>query len=129
MRFALMASVAIGCGPASVVIAQERGTRVVADRPARVFVMAGFDLECRALTPVTISIDRQPEKGSVSMRENQVTTVQYSLSGKCVGSRVSGTGIYYTARPGATGSDMFTISARLGDQMATRTFTVQIADD
>jgi hypothetical protein len=107
----------------------ERGTRVVPERPARVFVMAGFDQACKAKTPVTITVDKAPEKGSVSFREGQETTLQYSISGRCVGSRLIGTGIYYTANKGATGGDTFSVTARLGADTASRTFTVRIAED
>jgi hypothetical protein len=111
-------------------LAEGRGTRVVPDQPARVFVMAGFDAACKAAGPVQITVDRQPGKGAVSLREGQETTVQYSLSGKCIGARVKGTGIYYTARAGATGSDTFSVTARIGtSEPATRTFTVSIAGD
>jgi hypothetical protein len=106
-----------------------RGTRVVPDRPARVFVMAGFDTACKALRPVTITIDKAPTQGSVSLREGQQTTIQYSVSGRCIGSRITGTGIYYTAQKSATGTDTFSVTARLGTETASRTFTVKIADD
>lgn len=110
--------------------AQERGAKVVPDRPARVFVMAGFDTACKSLTPVQISIDKQPAKGAVTLREGQETTVQYSLSGTCIGSRIKGTGIYYTAKAGAAGMDTFTVTARLGSgETASRTFNVAIAED
>lgn len=107
----------------------ERGTRVVVERPARVFVMAGFDEACQSKAPVTITIDKAPEKGDVSFREGQTTTIQYSLSGRCIGTRLTGTGIYYTARKGATGTDTFSITARVGNDTASRTFTVRIADE
>jgi hypothetical protein len=110
--------------------AQERTTKVVPERPARVFVMAGYDADCRIITPVYISIDQQPGQGSVTFRDSQTTTIPSSNGGKCVGARVTGTGIYYTARVGASGSDTFSISARIGNgDTVTRTFTVQIADD
>jgi hypothetical protein len=129
MRFASLTVLAM-CGLAGTAgVAQERGSRVVPERPARVFVMAGFDLQCKSLKPVTITVDRAPEKGTVSLRENQETTIQYSVSGSCIGTRVSGTGIYYTARAGSTGGDTFSVTARLGAETATRTFNVQIADD
>lgn len=107
-----------------------RGTKVVPERPARVFVMAAFDDACRQVAAAAIAIDKAPAKGAVSFRENQPTTIMYSVSGKCIGTRLTGTGIYYTAAKGATGSDTFTVSARLaGGEVATRTFTVNIADD
>ena len=118
---------------AAPVVGQEaavRGTKVVPERPARVFVMAAFDDACRQVAAAALMIDRPPTKGQVSFRENQATTVMYSVSGKCIGTKLTGTGIYYTAAKGATGSDTFTVSARLGSgETATRTFNVNIADD
>ncbi len=111
-------------------LAQERGTKVVPERPARVFVMAGFDTACKSIDPVTITITAQPSQGQVSLRPGQETTVQYSVSGKCIGARVVGTGIYYTARGDAAGGDTFSVSARLGSgEPVTRTFDVRIATD
>lgn len=109
----------------------ERGQKVVPERPARVFVMAGFDAACKSLAPVEITVTSPPKQGQVSLREGQETTVQYSLSGKCVGSKVTGTGIYYTAALGASGQDTFSISARVGrgGEPATRTFTVRVAEE
>jgi hypothetical protein len=110
-------------------LAQERGTAVVPDRPARVFVMASFDANCAPAATPQLSIDQAPAKGSVSFREGQTTTVQSSVSGNCVGARVQGVGIYYTARAGETGSDAFVVSARLATgEIATRTFKVTIAE-
>jgi hypothetical protein len=106
-----------------------RSTKVVPERPARVFVMAGFGDDCKPTPAPQIAIDKPPGKGSVSLRENQVTTIQYSASGKCIGARIPGTGIYYTAAKGARGSDTFAISARLASgEVATRSFTVEIAE-
>jgi hypothetical protein len=121
----VLTSVAMG----GTVAAQERGTKMIPERPGRVFVMAGFDTACKALAPVQITIDRQPEKGSVAFRENQETTIQYSVSGRCVGNRIRGTGIYYTARAGASGTDTFAVTARIGGETASRTFTVNISDE
>ncbi len=107
-----------------------RGTKVVPERPARVFVMAAFDDACRQVAAAAITIDKPPAKGQVSLRENQPTTVMYSLSGKCIGTKLTGTGIYYTAAKGAAGTDTFTVSAKLASgEVATRTFNVVIADD
>jgi hypothetical protein len=109
----------------------ERGTKVVPERPARVFVMAGFDATCKAVTPIGIVVTKPPTKGQVTLREGQETTIQYSLSGNCRGARVAGTGIYYTAAKGSIGQDTFTVQARVGrgSEPATRTFTVRIADE
>lgn len=116
--------------PAVAQDAPVRGTKVVPDRPARVFVMAAFDNACRQVAAAAITIDKPPAKGQVSLRENQPTTVMYSLSGKCIGTKLTGTGIYYTAAKGASGADTFTVSAKLSSgEIATRTFNVVIADD
>ena len=92
--------------------------------------MAAFDDACRQVAAAALTVDQPPAKGTLSFRENQATTVMYSLSGKCIGTKLTGTGIYYTAAKGATGTDTFKVSAKLASgEMATRTFTVSIADD
>lgn len=128
-----IASVAVWLCLSAVAAAQEvavRGTKVVPERPARVFVMAAFDDACRQVAAAALTIDKPPAKGQISFRENQPTTVMYSVSGKCIGTKLTGTGIYYTAAKGAAGTDTFTVSAKLGSgETATRTFNVTIADD
>ena len=106
-----------------------RGTPAVAGRPARVYVMVGFkEKDCLAIAP-EIQIIKQPTKGAVSFHPNQMTTVQFSGSGKCMGKKLAGTGIYYTARNGESGADSFTISASTASgQVATRTFNVRVVD-
>ena len=104
-------------------------TRVSPGASTRVFVMAAFDKDCRSLPAPKIDITQAPAKGSVSFREKQTTTVQFSQGGTCNNARVEGTGIYYTARPDASGADTFSISARLGaGEPATRTFKLFITD-
>lgn len=106
-----------------------RSTPVVPGRPGRVFVMAGIGKSCEPLGEPQITIDQAPQKGDVSFTPGQETTIQYSLSGACTGVRTSGTGIYYTARQGATGTDRFSITARMADgTVATRSFEVRIAE-
>lgn len=133
-----LCAVAVVCGmsaidlvaAASPLQAQERGSKVVPERPARVFIMAGFDDACKSLDGVRITITVPPTQGDVTLRPGQETTVQYSASGKCIGSRVVGTGIYYTARAGAAGSDTFSIAAQLGSgESITRTFQLRIDAD
>lgn len=103
--------------------------RAVPDRPTRVFIMAAFDDNCRSLPAPAIEITVQPKKGAVQLREGQSTTVQYSVSGKCVGTRVTGTGIYYAARADASGEDVFAISARsVKGEVATRTFKMFVTE-
>jgi len=66
----------------------------------------------------------------VSFKQGEATTIQYSLSGKCIGTVVQGTGIYYTPAPGQSGTDTFTVSGRLGNgEPATRTFSVIIDEN
>ena len=105
-----------------------RGTQVVAGRPARVFVMAGLGANCMPIAPV-IRIERQPAKGTVAFRPGQDTTIQASRNGSCIGQRIAGTGIYYTANAGQTGADTFTVVATMGaDEPVTQAFSVQIAE-
>lgn len=101
---------------------------VVAGRRARVFVMAGFGENCESLESPTVTVTQQPAKGSVSFEPGQQTTIKTSASGACIGQHVPGTGIYYTARPGETGTDTFSVEASLGGSVTQRTFTVQIVE-
>ncbi|MFA5949899.1 MAG: hypothetical protein WC807_06410 [Hyphomicrobium sp.] len=106
-----------------------RDTPVVPGRPGRVFVMAGLGKSCEPLGEPQITIEQAPTKGDVSLVPGQETTIQYSLSGTCTGHKAVGTGIYYTARQGSSGTDRFSISAKLGSgEVATRSFEVRIAE-
>jgi hypothetical protein len=105
-----------------------RRNPVVAGRPGRVFVMAGFGEKCESLPAPKIRITQQPAKGSVSFEPGQETTINTSASGTCIGQRVTGTGIYYTARPGETGTDTFAVEAELEGSLTQRTFTVEIVN-
>jgi hypothetical protein len=101
---------------------------VVAGRRARVFVMAGFGENCESLEAPTVTVTQAPAKGSVSFEPGQETTIKTSASGTCIGQRVLGTGIYYTARPGETGTDTFSVEASLGSSITRRTFVVEIVE-
>ncbi|MEZ5856337.1 MAG: hypothetical protein R3D67_16875 [Hyphomicrobiaceae bacterium] len=91
-----------------------RGTPVVSGRPARVYIMAGFkEADCSPINP-TLQVSQPPKKGTVTFKPGQTTTIQHSGSGKCMGAKLQGTGIYYTAAPGASGPDSFVISATTG---------------
>ena len=104
-------------------------TRVSPGASTRVFVMAGFDDQCQPVAKPAIEVVKAPRKGSVSFREGQSTTIMSSLSGKCIGQRILGTGIYYTASGNVAGEDAFTIEARLATgEIATRSFQMFIAD-
>jgi hypothetical protein len=127
-----VAGIVLLCIGASITDAQEvkRGaTRVSPGGTTRVFVMAGFDAQCQSLPPAAIAVDVVPKKGSVSFRQGQSIVVQTSASGTCIGSRVTGTGIYYTAAADGSGGDSFSITARLASgETATRTFNLHISD-
>lgn len=114
------------------VVAQEtpKGMiRAVPERPTRVFIMAAFDDDCRPLAAPRIEVTKAPAKGEVQFREGQGTTVQFSASGKCIGAKVTGTGIYYAARAGADGEDTFTITARLASgEVSERTFNMFVTE-
>ncbi len=104
-----------------------RGTRVKQGEPTRVFVMAGFTADCAFKGYPQIVVETPPAKGVVETVDGADTTIQYSLSGKCVGAPIKGTAIVYKPAPGQTGEDSFTVSGRLGNgEPATRTFSVII---
>jgi len=105
-----------------------RRSPVVAGRRARVFVMAGFGTQCESLAAPAITITAPPAKGTVAFEAGQETVVNTSASGTCIGQKVTGTGIYYTARAGESGSDTFTIEAELGGDVTQRTFSVEIVE-
>ncbi len=127
-------AVSVILAASAVTIATAQGTppgmiRAVPDRPTRVFIMAAFDDACRSLPAPAIEITVAPKKGAVQFREGQSTSVQSSLTGKCIGTQVKGTGIYYAARADASGEDTFSISARLATgEVATRTFHMFITE-
>ena len=105
------------------------GTRVSPGGTTRVYVMAAFDKDCQSLAKPAIIVTAPPAKGQVSFREGPTIVVQQSLSGQCLGTRVTGTGIYYTASPGSTGVDSFSITATLATgEVAQRTFQLKIED-
>lgn len=103
-----------------------RRSPVVAGRRARVFIMAGFGANCESLPAPAITVTAPPGKGDVTFEPGQDTTVNTSASGTCIGQRVTGTGIYYTARADQTGPDSFTIRAKLGGDITERSFSVDI---
>ncbi len=115
--------------PAADNTSPKRATPVVAGRPARMYIWAGFnEKDCRVLTP-KITLAQKPTKGEVSFRPNQMTTIRHSNSGKCIGKRLPGTGIYYTARKEQKGADHFSVIATTSSAHAvTRSFQVQIVE-
>ncbi len=108
-----------------------KATHVKPGEATRVFVMAGFTPDaCAFIGFPDMQLDAQPAKGQVAFKTGEPTTIQYSLSGKCIGTQVQGTGIYYTPVAGQSGEDKFIVSGRLGSgEPATRTFFVMIDEN
>lgn len=118
-----------GAIPKTAATERVRGTPVVAGRPARMYIWAGFrEKDCAALTP-TFAVAQAPARGEVTFQANQPTMIRHSSSGKCIGTSLQGTGIYYTARAGETGDDTFSVIATTPDGgKATKTFNVQVVE-
>ena len=130
-RIAISFIIAVQCNiPAGV--AQEvpaEPTRVSPGASTRVWIMAAWDDKCQPMAAPRIDIIAKPAKGSITFREDQPTTVKTSRSGTCIGAKVKGTGVYYTAGANAEGADTFTIEARLiTGEIANRSFRMNIAD-
>jgi len=116
-------------GPTAAGDVAVRSSPVIVGRPARVFVMAGFGKNCEPVAAPEITVTQPPEKGDVSFIPGQETTIQHSAQGTCVGQKTTGTGIYYTARTGTSGTDKFAVSAKLASgELATRVFEVRITE-
>jgi hypothetical protein len=109
--------------------AATRTTPVVPGRPARVFVFAGWDAACAAVAAPQVTVTKAPSQGDITFRPGQQTTIAASASGTCAGKTVAGTGVYYTARPDAAGTDRFAVEARLASgETNRRVFEVTIAN-
>lgn len=115
--------------PAPTATAGKTPTPVHISKATQMYVWAGFkEKDCTPLAP-TLGLSQTPAKGDVSFQPNQSITVQHSSSGKCIGQNMPGTGIYYTAKPGQSGTDSFTVTASTpSGQTITRSFTVNIVD-
>ena len=101
---------------------------VVPGRPGRVFIFAGVDTACAPLPAPELSVSKAPAKGDVSFKPGQDTSIAASAGGTCLGAKAKGTGVYYTARPGTSGPDAFTITAKLASgETMTRDFAVNIS--
>ena len=97
-------------------------------RPSLVYTLLSFDKACRPVA-LQITVDRQPTKGEVAFKPEAPGTVLSSPSGQCVGTRMAGTAVMYTARGRETGTDTFSITAVTGSgAIGTRAFTVEIVD-
>ena len=109
--------------------AATRAAPVVPGRPGRVFVFAGVGKACEQLPAPELTITTTPTKGDVSFVANQETAIAASAQGTCLGTKTKGTGVYYVARAGSTGTDTFAVSAKLGSgESSSRTFQVTIAE-
>ena len=75
-----------------------------------------------------ITITAPPSKGDVTFQPGQDTTIAASALGTCIGTKANGSGVYYTAKAGTSGTDTFSVTAKTstGETM-TRTFQVTIA--
>jgi hypothetical protein len=105
-----------------------RSTPVVPGRRARVFIFAGLGDKCEKLAAPEITITQPPAKGDIVFVPGQETTIQYSAKGTCIGQTATGTGVYYTAREGAEGTDRFAVSAKLqSGETVSRSFEVSVA--
>jgi hypothetical protein len=106
-----------------------QSTRVSPGGTTRVYIMAAFNDQCQTSGTAEIELIAPPAKGTMSLRPGQTTTVASSRTGSCIGARVQGTGVYYTARADAAGADNFTIRAKLPTgETAERTFVLRIED-
>ena len=84
---------------------------------------------CEPVAAPQITITAPPAKGDITFVPGQETTIQYSAQGTCIGQKVQGTGVYYTARAGQKGTDRFALSAKLGTgETADRSFEVRIEE-
>ncbi len=106
-----------------------RNSAIVPGRAARVFIFAGVDKDCTSLPEPALTVMKPPAKGDVSFRPGQTTKLAATASGTCIGTKATGTGVYYTAREGTSGADSFTVTARLASgETMTRDFSVHIAE-
>jgi hypothetical protein len=105
-----------------------RGRPVVAGRPARMYIFAGFKEKDCSPVQANLSLAQQPAKGTVEFRPGQTTTIMQSGSGKCIGTKLPGIGVYYTAAEGQTGTDRFVVSATTPTgEVSSKTFDLKIA--
>ena len=109
-------------------VAGGRTEPVFPGRPGRIFIFAGVDTACAALPAPDLNVSKAPAKGDVSFKSGQDTTIAASAGGTCLGAKAKGTGVYYTARPGTSGPDAFTVTAKLASgETMTRDFAVNIS--
>ena len=78
--------------------AATRTMPVIAGRPARVFVFAGWDAAGAATAAPQVTVTSAPGQGDISLRPGQTTSIAASAGGTCAGRTVTGTGVYYTPK-------------------------------
>lgn len=106
-----------------------RNSAIVPGRAARVFIFAGVDKDCASLPEPQLTVTKPPTKGDVSFRPGQATKLVATASGTCIGTKATGTGVYYTAREGTSGADSFSVTARLASgETMTRDFDIKISE-
>ena len=105
-----------------------RTSPVVPGRPGRVFIFAGVDKACAPLPAPELKVTKPAAKGDVTFTPGQDTAIAASAGGTCLGVKAKGTGVYFTARPGTSGPDTFSVTAKLSNgQSMTRDFAVNIS--
>jgi hypothetical protein len=115
--------------PAPSADAATRSQPVVPGRLGRVYVFAGVGKTCESLPAPELTIASRPSKGELSFVPGQETVIAASAQGTCLGAKARGTGVYYMARAGTSGTDTFSISAKLATgETTTRIFQVTIAE-
>ncbi len=105
------------------------GKPVVVERAARMHVFLSFKEKDCSPSPSVVKVSHAPARGTVSFKTNPSIPIQYSKSGQCIGKKVPGTAVYYTASKGAIGADSFSVTATSSSgQTETRLFKVQISE-
>lgn len=91
------------------------------------YVFAGFKEKTCEPVEANLTLTQKPTQGTVEFRKNQTTTITQSASGKCLGTKMTGTGVYYTANDDAFGPDRFAVEAKTDSgPTSTKTFALKI---
>lgn len=116
-------------GTATAFAAEPGPKYVTVAQPTRVFVVAGLGERCSSEVAPQVEVITKPTKGQVVVEAGVPTTIQYSLSGHCIGTPARGLGITYISQADASGDDRFSIRARMpSGAIATRDFIIRIRD-
>ena len=72
---------------------------------------ASWKSDCTSRGEPVVTVDTQPQHGSVSVRSGMSTIREYTGDGAhCVGQQVAGTSVWYQPAPGFHGIDQFAIT-------------------